>query len=63
MIDNHDIKKLPYDNKTSTKINRLLVAYIMKTLEFYDIPPVLKRSDDRLYNVSQLLRNGSRLKT
>lgn len=62
MIDNHDIKKLPYDDKSSTKINRLLVAYVMKTLDFYDTPPVLKRPEERLYNVSQLLRNGS-LKT
>lgn len=56
MLANHDIKKLPDLSQETTKINRLLVAYVMKTLDLDDISIHFKeKNDSRLYAVSQLV--------
>lgn len=61
MLANHDIKKLPSLSQETTQINRLLVAYLMKTLDLDDIPiHFQQKNDPRLYSVSQLVsRTGS----
>lgn len=61
MLANHDIKKLPHVSQETTKINRLLVAYLMKTLDLDDIPIRFQQKNDScLYSVSQLVsRTGS----
>ena len=61
MLANHDIKKLPHLSEKTTSINRLLVAYLMKTLDFEGVPTRFQeRPDPRLYSVSQLVsRTGS----
>lgn len=56
MLANHDIKKLPSLSQETTQINRLLVAYLMKTLDLDDIPiHFQQKNDHRLYSVSQLV--------
>jgi len=61
LIANHDIKKLP-EPEGSTRINRLLVAYIVKTLDAYNVPTLCKKPTDRLYSVFQLTSNNKSLK-
>ncbi len=56
MLANHDIKTLPHLSQETSKINRLLVAYIMKTLDLDDIPiHFQQKNDHRLYSVSELV--------
>lgn len=61
MLANHDIKKLRHLPQETSKINRLLVAYLMKTLDFDGVPiHSQEKIEPRLYSVSQLTsRTGS----
>jgi len=62
MLANHDIKKLP-TVETGGGINRLLVAYLMKTLDLHDVPLLLgDQKPDRRYSISQLTRWTGSLK-
>lgn len=57
MLANHDIKK-PTDQlcATSTQINQLLVAYIMKTLDLYNVNiSINSKKQTPIYSLSQLL--------
>lgn len=56
MVANHDIKKLP--ELSHVNINQLLVAYLLKTLDLYNIPIIDHKHDDRLYSISQLTRKS-----
>lgn len=61
MLANHDVKKLPHLSQETPKINRLLVAYIIKTLDLDDVSiHFQEKKDNHLYSVSQLVsRTGS----
>ena len=62
MLANHDIKKLNPTTKNTPKINRLLVAYIMKTLDYRGVPIHTNQYDpskQQFYSVSQLERKAS----
>lgn len=62
MLANHDIKKLP-SLETGCGANRLLVAYLMKTLDLYEVPVHLKeQKHERRYSISQLVSQTSSLK-
>lgn len=56
MIVNNDIKKLNVSVPETKRINRLLVAYLMKTLDFYDIQVSItgQKQHKKTYSVSQL---------
>lgn len=63
MLANHDIKKLPELNKEMTKNNRLLIAYLMTTLDIDNVPVIIKeKKDSRLYSVSELASRAGSLK-
>jgi len=61
LIANHDIKKLPGPGETS-RINRLLVAYIINTLDSHNVPFLCKKPTDHIYSVFQLTSNNRSLK-